>query len=472
MHQKTKEIFLRAIEENKPTHLIEEKVAVDNTVLKIGEDEWPLQNRPVYIIATGKASAAMSATLQRKLNVVDEHVITVAKASSDPSPNPFPFPEKISEKGRGTKAPPCDRVFRSEGGVGVGRKGQKQNIIYASHPYPDEKSEHAADALLKFIKKIPKNPIVLFALSGGTSALVSKPAEGISIEEIAEINKLLLNSGAAIDEINCVRKHLSDVKGGQLLNYFHPDITLVDLVISDVPGDDLEHIGSGLTIPDSSTFRDAYHILVEFDLWEKMPKPARKHIKKGLAGEASETLKPGEDPIREHTSFVIGSAKNFAKSMGKVAKNMGFQPKVAKSYYNTSIDNVISEVMKNIPGEVDKPTAFIYYGESTVNITGEGKGGRNQEMALRAAVEIAGMKNIAWLSAGTDGIDGPTDAAGAIVDGSTIQKAKEKGLDIDKFIKENDSYHFHEKMNTHLIIGPTGNNLMDVVLILFSPRKH
>ncbi len=426
-------IFLRTIDKNKPARLIEEKVSNNSSGLEIDGEHFPLNNHPVYLIASGKASVAMAGALKKKFSIDDEKSICIAR-----------------ENGSKNK--------------------QKQKIIYASHPYPDKKSEKAADKLIRFIQQIPKNAIVLFALSGGTSALVSKPADGISIEEIAKVNKLLLNSGASILEINGVRKHLSKIKGGQLLNYFHPNITLIDLVISVVPGDDLEIIGSGLAIPDSTTFQNAYQTLIKYDLWEKLPQPARDHIQKGLSSEVSETLKPGDEPVQKHHSFIIGSARKFAETMGEEALAAGYQPIIAEEYYNGSVERVINKIISDLNNKSDDgtPKAFIYYGESTLNITGGGKGGRNQAMALRAAVKIDGMENITWLSAGTDGIDGPTDAVGAIVDGNTIKKAKEKGFNIHKFIETNDSYHFHSKMNTLLKTGPTGNNLMDVVLVLSS----
>ncbi len=431
MKESATEIFLRAIDKNKPARLIDKKIIVEKNILKIGGESYSLKDHPVYITATGKAAEDMCVALQDKIGVKEERVICIARNS-----------EKNKHE-------------------------HKQNYFYASHPHPDEKSEHAAAALIDFVERIPEEAVVLFALSGGTSALVSKPAEGISIAEAAEVNKLLLQSGAAIDEINCVRKHLSDIKGGQFLSYFQSGITLIDLVISDVPGDDLESIGSGLTIPDSTTFQDAYHILLEFDLWEKVSKSARNHIEKGLTGETCDTLKPWEEPIENHSSVIIGSAKQFAKSMAKIAEGMGFESYIAEDYYNSSVEKVIEKVIKTIKQtEVNSPQAFIFYGESTVNITGEGKGGRNQEMAMRAAAEIADMEDIVWLSAGTDGIDGPTDAAGAIVDNNTLKHAKDTGLEVERFIKNNDSYHFHKKMYTHLKTGPTGNNLMDVVLVL------
>lgn len=432
MTEDAKRIFFEAIEKNKPAHLIDTAITLQEDGFLIHGQHFSTKNRPVYLIATGKASQSMTSALQNMFNLIDENILCIA---------------------------PFDR-----------NQEPKKNLIYASHPYPDGKSKKAADALIKFIKNIPDNAIVLFAISGGTSALVSKPSDGVSMNEIRDVNKMLLHSGASIHEINAVRKHLSAVKGGRLLHCFQPNITLINLIISDVPGDDPQIIGSGLTVSDSSTFEEAKQVLLKYDLWNEVSRSVRHHIEKELDGEISDTLKAGEEPLREHQSVIIGSAQKFARSMSEIAAEMGYEAIVADDYYNASVGEVIKHIMKDIrsvSSGTHNPKAFIYYGESTMRITGVGKGGRNQEMAMRAAVELDGMNNVIWLSADTDGHDGPTDAAGAIVDGTTIQKARKKGLDVDEFIENNGSYHFHKKMRTHLITGVTGNNLMDIILVLF-----
>jgi len=427
--EEAKNIFLQAIDKNKPGYLIEQTITTQKDGFTIAEQHFSTESRPVYLIATGKASEAMTLFLQEKLGIRDENTICIARFDED--------------------------------------QDTKEHIIYASHPYPDDKSEKAAEALIRFAKNIPKQAIVLFAISGGTSALISKPAEGISIDEIRAVNKMLLNSGSSIHEINTVRKHLSAVKGGRLLTYFQSNITLIDLMISDVPGDEPEMIGSGPTITDSTTFQDAYHTLTEYNLWKKIPKAARKHIEKGLTGEVQETPKRGNQTVKDHHTFIIGSGRKLAKSMAEAAEEKGYQPILAENYYNTSVDKVIEQVMIDLNQSGGRePKAFIYYGESTLSITGDGTGGRNQAMALRAAKEIDGRTNTIWLSADSDGSDGPTDAAGAAVSGETIGQAKNRGLNPDEFIKNNDAYHFHEAMQTLIKTGPTGNNLMDVVLIL------
>lgn len=429
MKETAKEIFLEAVGWNTPSHLIEDQVSVVNEILTIEDKHWSIGDRPVYVAAVGKASVAMSSTLQKMVRLPAENMITIA-------PQPDDKPQ------------------------------QQSNVYYASHPYPSEQSEQAAEALIQFSKEVPAGALVLFAISGGTSALVSKPVQAISMDAYAELNKLLLNSGADIAQINSVRKRLSQIKGGKLLNYFPSDITLVDLAISDVPGNNLAYIGSGPTIPDTVTFKEVYDILAELELLQKVPTSVYRYLEEGRKEEADESSKRVGQPTQEHDSFIIGSARSFAESLAEIAANRGFEPHLADQYYTDSVKEVINQVMKDVGNHENSPQAFIYYGESTANITGAGKGGRNQEMALQAAVKISKLENITWLSADTDGIDGPTDAAGAVVNDSTVEKAQKKGLDVNKFIENNDSYRFHQKMNTHLITGPTGNNLMDAVLVL------
>ena len=430
MKELSKKIVLKALDASNPSKLIEDCVSVHTNRITIYGDEWEITNRAdIYIIAIGKAAPEMSGTLKDLLSVDVANVLGISPHSEDKKPD---------------------------------------YCVYASHPTPDKKSREAAEKLLQFINDIPSESMILFALSGGASSLVCKPAEGLKLKHINQVNKLLLESGATIGEINSIRKHMSAIKGGQLLSYFKQDCTLIDLVISDVPGDDLEIIGSGPTTTDASTFEDAHSVLLKYDLWKTIPEAAKVHIQKGLNGEAPETPGPGEDPIENHHSFIIGSAKKFAEEVAGEAEKKGFKTWIADEPYTESVAEVagmISQKIEDCIEQNDGPYALIFYGESTVKVTGSGKGGRNQELALHGAIHIAGMENVSWLSAGTDGIDGPTDAAGAVVDGKTIEHAKNKGLKAAEFLKKNDSYHFHQQMGTLIKTGPTGNNMMDIVLI-------
>ena len=428
-------LFTEALEAQKPGRLIRE--IIDEKHLRIEGQTFPLdENTPVYLIATGKASLEMGEAVRQQLSgrLAGGLVVTYLVDGS--------FDE--------------DNVHFYQG----------------SHPVPDEHSLEAGRALKEFAGSIPEGSLVINCLSGGTSSLVCLPAGEIPIDELSTVYERLNNCGATIGEINTVRKHLSEIKGGQLLRHFPPDTTLFDLLISDVPGDDPATIGSGPTTPDATTYADVRNVFLKYKIWEQLPSSVRSHIEKGVRGEVPETLKTGEDPLAVHHTFVISSARKLADGVAELAGKAGYQALVAKEAYNRDVAEVASmiarEALNVSRGEaaVRPPAAVIYYGESTVNVTGSGKGGRNQELALRGALEIEGYEDITWLSAGTDGIDGPTDAAGAIVDGTTIRKAREQGLDAEDYLNCNDAYHFHEKAGTLLRTGPTGNNLMDLQIVL------
>jgi glycerate-2-kinase len=429
------QIFLDALEAEHPERLIEEKVHFEEEVLNIEGERLEIKDEQLtYVIAAGKAAYPMAHALKKKMDPADNHMLCIS-------------PQE------GLEEPWC---------------------VASSHPIPNEKSFKAANRLLKFVSAIPSGSAVLFAISGGASALLCKPAEGIRIEDLNEINESLLQSGASINEINAVRKHLSAIKGGQLLTYFKQDCTLVDLIISDVPGNKPEIIGSGPTTPDPSTFEDAREVLHRYGLWDQSPENVKEHIASGMGGKMPETIKPGKDPLLRHESFNIGSPEQFAQTMARVADIKGYTHYVAGEPFNKAVQDVAASVYRRIREATEKrekATALIFYGESTVNVKGQGKGGRNQELALLGAVLIDGMADLCWLSAGTDGIDGPTDAAGAIVDGHTIKEADRKGLDARDYIHRNDSYRFHEQMRTLLKTGHTGNNVTDVTLVLLGAHR-
>lgn len=341
-----------------------------------------------------------------------------------------------------------------------------------THPLPDRKSQVAARGLIQFIEEIPPQSTVIALLSGGTSSLIVSPAGNIAIEELRIVFDLLNTSGATIREINTVRKHLSKIKGGQLLRHFVPGVDLVNLVISDVPGDDLQIIGSGPTVANSSSFDDAYGVLLQYELWKKLPESVRTHIQRGLNGEAPETPGKDGDGLLQPDSHIIGSAKKLAAEIAKGFERRGYHVRVADRAYSESAESLaagMASEAKRIAeesGGISTPVVLIYYGESTVKVTGSGSGGRNQELALHAALAVEGYPSISWLSIGTDGIDGNTDAAGAFINGATIPLAEKKGVDASSYLQNNDSYHFHKKMDTLVTTGPTGNNLMDIQIVV------
>ncbi len=344
-------------------------------------------------------------------------------------------------------------------------------IFKGSHPYPDESSVSASYELRELARNIQEGDTVVFCLSGGASSLLCIPVAGVEIEELALTYKLLLESGADIHEINIVRKHLCELKGGQLAQALH-HTNLITLAISDVPGDHLESIGSAPTVCDPSTFKDAFQILKRFSLWNDVPHSVRIHIAKGMSGDIPDTPKPEINEHPNHTVQIISKASYLADGIANELQSKGFNTWINKDAYSGNVKMVskeicskaISVLSRNEP--VKKPAALIYYGESTVDVNGDGLGGRNQELALASAISIEGQHSISMLSIGTDGVDGPTDSSGAIINSETTLKARKKKVEPEQYLQNNDSYHFHEEMETHIKLGPTGNNLMDLQVVI------
>ena len=304
-------------------------------------------------------------------------------------------------------------------------------------------------------------------ISGGGSALLPLPAEPITLAEKQETTKLLLACGANIHEINAVRKHISRIKGGQLARLAYP-ATVISLLLSDVIGDNLDVIGSGPTAPDASTFADAWAILEKYGIGGRVPAPVRERLERGMRGEIPETPKAG-DPVFERTeNRIVGSNRLAVDAAAKRARELGFRTLVLSTFIEGETRDVarmhgaIAKEMVRTGRPVKPPACIITGGETTVTLRGSGLGGRNQEFVLAAAMEIAGLPDTVVFSAGTDGTDGPTDAAGAIADGRTL----ERGPDAAAFLANNDSYHYFERLGDLVVTGPTNTNVMDVRIVL------
>jgi glycerate 2-kinase len=296
-------------------------------------------------------------------------------------------------------------------------------------------------------------------ISGGASALLPLPSPPITLAEKQKTTRALLHSGASIHEMNCVRKHISQIKGGQLARLAYP-ATLLTLILSDVIGDDLDVIGSGPTVPDRSTLADARAIFEKYGIGNKLPAAAQ------------ETPKPGDKIFAKTYNVIVGSNALAVDAAEVEARRLGFHTLVLSTFLEgeaREIARVHSGIAKEIRATgrpVKTPACVISGGEPTVTIRGKGLGGRNQEFALAAALDIAGLKNVLILSAGTDGTDGPTDAAGAIADGTTLVRAQALGLNAPAFLANNDSYRFFEATGDLIKTGPTGTNVADIQLVL------
>ena len=346
---------------------------------------------------------------------------------------------------------------------------KKIKVFEAGHPIPDENGIRATEEIIKLLQDTDEQTLVLCLISGGGSALFVSPYEGITLGEKQLITDLLLRAGADITELNAVRKHLSGVKGGRLAEIASPT-KIISLMISDVIGDKLDVIASGPTAPDTSTFNDAADVINKFNLREKAPKSVLDIIDRGREGLIPETPKADSPVFENVTNIIIGSNRKALEAAKNKALSLGFEAEIVSSAIEGEAREVGKRLAKKAKGakaQRRKGTkCFISGGETTVTVTGEGKGGRNTELALSFAMEIEGVEGITFLSAGTDGTDGPTDAAGAIVDGETILKAKKLGLNPEEYLDNNDSYNFFNKINSLLITGPTGTNVMDVQIIV------
>jgi hydroxypyruvate reductase len=348
---------------------------------------------------------------------------------------------------------------------------QKTEIIEAGHPLPDRKGYEGAKKIQRLLKESGPDDLVIFLLSGGGSALLPYPADRIDLKEKQEVTQLLLDCGADIREINTIRKHISRIKGGWLAKWAYPS-TVVGLILSDVVGDQLDVIGSGPTVPDPSTFEQAWEILRKYDLLSEMAPSIRKYLQLGKQGKVEETPKPQDVTFERVYNTLIGSNILALQAAAKEAASLGFNTLILSSSIEGETREaarfhtaVAKEVMSS-GNPIPRPACILSGGETTVTIRGKGLGGRNQEFVLASALEISGTGKIVLLSGGTDGTDGPTDATGAIADDTTVQRGKSSGMDPKAFLDNNNAYPFFEKLGDLLVTGPTYTNVMDVRVIL------
>ena len=428
------------------------------------------------IFQEGLKAADPFAAVERTLQV-KENRITVADKSYDAGRY-----RRILVIGGGKAASPMARALedrfgsRIAKGLVVTKYGHDMpletvRLREAAHPVPDEAGERGARDILSLLEDVTEEDLVFCLLSGGGSALLPLPAPGITLPEKQATTRELLASGATIHEINAIRKHLSAIKGGGLAKAVWPG-TLVSLILSDVIGDDLDTIASGPTVPDRSTFRECLEILDKYNLKERVPESVLARFRRGTRGDEAETPKAG-DPVFEKTQAVIvGSAGMSLTAAREEARRRGYNTLVLSSMIEGETRDVArvhaavgKEILKT--GQpVSRPGCVISGGETTVTLRGKGLGGRNTEFVLAAAMEIGGLPQVVVFSAGTDGTDGPTDAAGAVADGKTLARAEEQGLSAARYLADNDSYHFFEALGDLVKTGPTMTNVMDLRIVI------
>jgi len=451
-----RKIALEAIEKSitavKPKNLIEKWVIIENTKLHIFDDEYDLENfGKVYIIGGGKATAEMAFTLEKIMlnaHITEyEGIINIPEGTSKPEDN----------------------------------VNSKISLNYASHPIPNENGLRGAKMMMQIIENANDNDLIIMLISGGGSALLPFPRDDITLKDLQNINSLLLASGASIQEINTIRKHISNLKGGNLAKklFNSSNATLISLIISDVIGDNLDSIASGPTVPDTTTFKDALDILKKYRIFRETPSSIKKYLEKGLIAIELENPKPHNICFTNVHNYLIGSVKSAVQEITSFLEQNKFNIEFFSSEvrgeaqeFGISLYNMIScKIEQKPPHDKNSKLALIGTGELTVTIKGNGIGGRNQEMLLSFLNYAKDKKlNAGFLILGVnlDGIEGNSKAMGALIDNNILNQLDEMSIDLNEFLKINDSNRFFKVVQCEIITGLTGCNVNDLILILIS----
>ncbi|HUN58300.1 MAG TPA: DUF4147 domain-containing protein [Candidatus Binataceae bacterium] len=342
-------------------------------------------------------------------------------------------------------------------------------ILSGAHPLPDASSEQAALAALEVASATQPGEVLIVALSGGASAMMCAPATGITLADKIAVTAALMRAGAGIRELNIVRKHLSAIKGGGLLRAVRPEVPVIAVILSDVPGNDLGTIGSGPLAADASTFSQAIGVMKRRRVWGKVPEAARGRLERGAAGEIAETVKPHDPSLERVTNLIAGDNRMAVEVAASAAAALGYRVERWRDLEGEADEagRALAGYLAGLPS--DAPIAVIAGGETAVTVKGSGSGGRSQQAALAAAIELARVaadRRIMLMFAGTDGIDGPTDAAGAIVTPATVARAAEGGFDAGSILADNDCYRLFKGLGDLVITGATGTNVADIMVAL------
>ncbi len=350
---------------------------------------------------------------------------------------------------------------------------ERVSLLEAAHPVPDEAGRAAAQRILDLLAGLTPTPqdLVICLISGGGSALLPLSRPEVTLTDMVRTTDLLLRSGATITEINCVRKHLSAIAGGQLARAAAP-ARLVTLIVSDIVGSPVDAIASGPTVPDPTTYGDALGVLDRYRLTDRVPSAVRDTLRKGAGGDLPETPKPQDPVFRDAQVMVIADNEQAARAAVAEAERQGFHALLLSTYIEGEARKVgrtlggIGQRIAEMGKQVTPPVCIVAGGETTVTVTGTGTGGRNQELALAAAHVLHGLPDVLLVSFATDGTDGPTDAAGGVADGTTLTRARAAGLDPDRHLAANDAYPCLEAIGDLIRTGPTNTNVNDLMLIL------
>ena len=415
--------------------LIKSKILLKKSILYVNGFSFDLKKfKSIYVIGGGKASGIIAEALEQVLqNRIKNGLVNV------------PYGSK--------------------------HKTEIIKLHEAGHPVPDEAGVEGTKRMLEIAEQAEQDDLIICLVSGGGSSLMPLPRGGISISDKREITNALLKCGATINEINTVRKHISDFKGGWLAKKAYP-ATILNLILSDVVGDPLDFIASGPTVPDSTTFSDAVNILKKYGLWDTTAASIRKILTDGEKGLISETPKANDEVFKKVFNVVVGNNRLASLAACESLKSERVNTLLLTSTLEGEarhVGNMLASIACEISisgNPIPKPAGIIAGGETTVTVIGKGLGGRNQEIVLAATQKLSGLDGVVLASLNTDGIDGPTDAAGAITDGKTLFRAAKIGLVPEKYLAENDSYSFFSKLDDLIFTGSTGTNVNDVSVMI------
>lgn len=404
----------------------------DGTIVTVGRRRYDLKKyERVVVVGAGKASAGMARSIERILGRhLDEGLVVV-------------------KYGHGA---PTKRIAVLEGG----------------HPIPDRAGLTGARRIMALVRELSDRDLLFVLLSGGASSLLPAPVSGVTLRDKQFVTDQLLRCGAGIVEINAVRKHLSELKGGRLAAM--SGATMVTLILSDVIGDDLSAIGSGPTVPDPTTYRDAVSCLRRYGLWSLAPRSIRAHLIRGVDGREIETPKRGAKHFRRVQQEIIGNNALALASLASTARSAGWRvlrlpPFISEARQAGAAMGALARTIRSRSRPMTRPWCLVAGGETTVTMTGRGKGGRAQEFAVAAAKVVAGLPRVSVAAIATDGSDGPTEVAGAVISGETWSRAGRMGIDLEGALTRNDTYGALKRLNCHVTTGPTGTNVNDLYLL-------
>jgi glycerate 2-kinase len=424
-----------------PAAILEQAMSLRGDTLHVGPLTFDLAAyRRVLVIGAGKATGKMAAEVERLLGSRVTGGVVIVPEYQKPLPK-------------------CKRII----------------LHRATHPIPSGKGVEGARKVLSLVGHATENDFILCLLSGGGSALMPLPARGVTLRDKQRTTELLLKCGAEISETNAVRKHLSAIKGGRLAEKLYP-ATVLSLIISDVAGDAIDAIASGPTAPDSTTYGDAMAVLKKYYIWDSAPASVRSTITRGVRGEEKETPKEGSFIFRNVNNMIVGSTRVSCAAAADVLRKKGYRTLILSTMVRgeaRDVGRLLAGILKdmvtnNIP--LSPPACIVAGGETTVTVHGSGVGGRNQELVMAAALELERLPGVYIASMGTDGLDGPTDAAGALAGGESVVLAKNAGLDPRAYLRNNDSNTFFKRVGGLLVTGPTGTNVNDIMVAMARKR--